>query len=113
MKVAETKLPGWFLQSISRPLTVDEKKEWLGLWRRASNAEKTRMEKLQGWEASEWLHWFSSGNEFWRMNRLSFDSPSGVMGINLTHDDEPFPMGAVEWAASQCGAEVQGIERIT
>ncbi|MFJ4906799.1 hypothetical protein ACIQCR_14985 [Streptomyces sp. NPDC093249] len=106
-------LPLWILKEFSAPLTREEKMEWLKQWRAAPREEKIQMEDSQGWEVSEWLHWFSPDNQYWKISTVTFGPGPEAMRIYIHHDDEPIPVGAIEWMISTAGASISEIKRIT
>ncbi|MEV0823634.1 hypothetical protein [Nonomuraea rubra] len=100
------RLPEWLLREFSPKKTPEEKLEWLQRWRSASHEEQLEMERSAGWELTGWLHWFSAGNDLWRLRSADVDDVAQVVDIELDQVDDPVPIEAVEWLVGRAGLTV-------
>lgn len=99
------KLPLWLSSSFSRELTKDEKMEWLRRWRSMPAEQKSEMERERGWEFAQWVHWFSSENQFWSLASVSIMS-GNRLDVRLECIDYPFPMDSFKWLVEIAGCEI-------
>ncbi|MGX7673827.1 hypothetical protein [Plantactinospora sp. DSM 117369] len=101
-------LPSWLTDAFAPELTDEEAEQWLARWRAAP--DRLAFERESGWMASEWLHWFSSGNEFWRIGDVAFDND--CLTVYLEHDDYPIPFEALRWLAIVAGLRISSEDLI-
>jgi hypothetical protein len=89
--------PSWLVDAFTSERTMEEAEDWLAQWRAAP--DKLAFERDSGWTASNWLHWFSSDNEFWSVGDVSVDDDGNRLTVYLEHDDDPIPFEALRWMA--------------
>ena len=104
------RLPAWLLSAFALEMNLDEKAAWLSRWRGASAEEKAVLERDRGWELLQWLYWFVSDEVPWRL------SGAELVGyrlmIYIDQDDDPVPMGALEWTVGVAGLTIDSVDRI-
>lgn len=103
-------LPRWLVDAFAPERTTEESEAWLARWRAAP--DKLAFERDSGWTASNWLHWFSAENEWWRVGDVSVAADGRRLVVCLEHDDEPIPFEALRWLAVVGGLRVGAESRV-
>ncbi|CAL9278981.1 hypothetical protein SUDANB51_08083 [Streptomyces sp. enrichment culture] len=78
------------------------------MWRWSSESKRIKMERESGWELLDWLYWFSSENQFWRISEIVWGG-GGSMSLSISSADNHFPTQALEWLVEKSGAEIVSI----
>ncbi|MCK1823692.1 hypothetical protein MTQ10_29950 [Streptomyces sp. XM83C] len=100
-------LPAWLSEQFSPPMSPADKEAWLSRWRKASPGEKVALERERGWEAGQWLYWFSRSNDFWEISEVCAVADH-LVEVRLSCADTPAPIEAMRWLAAAAGLRSSG-----
>lgn len=101
---ASRKIPDWFKNFCTAPLSTDEMNVWLATWRKLPRAEQIIFETEKGWSLQDWLYWMQPENRTWYVVGASEKLGQQSM-VSLAVDSWPTPVGAAEWMLRAAGAE--------
>lgn len=98
------KLPEWFTNSFTTPLTQDQAEQWLAQWSMLSPEEQQRAEIEKDWSLDNWLYWMEPENRQWFISDLKLLRDRSSILINASVECRPFPWGALRCLTKACGA---------
>ncbi|GLI00452.1 hypothetical protein [Phytohabitans aurantiacus] len=110
MGIVSTYIPRWLQVAFAPEKTDREVEIWLEQWRAVS--DKLAFERASGWTEMDWLHWFSSDNEFWSLADVSLNEGECCLRLYLVHHDEPVPIEALRWMAIVGHLQVRAVSRL-
>jgi hypothetical protein len=96
-------LPEWFVRACAPERTDEEEAAWLARWDRLSPEEREREEHAAAWTLLAWVYWLEPGERQWWWWDAAIEGPEMIV-VEVTIDDWPTPLGALEWLLRAAGA---------